>query len=69
MQALHDIVESVWANRFLHLCASSMHELLAANLVKARVEARPVPLRASLLRFSPDRMWHNSQLLKQMTLI
>ena len=69
MQALHDIVESVLANCFPHLPASSMHELLAENLVKARVEARPVPLRASLWRFSLDRIWHNSQLLKQMTLI
>jgi len=51
MQALHDIIETVRADCFLHLCASSMHELLAANLVKVRVEARPVPLRASLCRF------------------
>lgn len=39
MQALHDIVDAARADGFLHLCASSMRELLAANLVKVHLKA------------------------------
>lgn len=49
MQALHDIVESVRAIGFLHLCASSIHELLAANLVKVRIKALSVLQRACVV--------------------
>ena len=49
MQALHDIVESVRAIGFLHLCASSIHELLTANMAKVRIKALSVLQRACVV--------------------